>query len=264
MSYFSIDFEKQIVELQTEGFCAAAYYCTLQDQAQLGSFFQKNPSLAQVNAILNDPAVQILNYAGGNYSPAPYTASEITAIADIGGLVNAASTRIHGIDVAPRYVGADTAYGRFRADLDATYYLKYDQQVTAGTPTVSIDNTTYNPLRFRAKANVGWDMSGWSSNVRVNFANAYKNTQDPSCTTDCTISSWTTVDLALSYATLEGRGLPWLSGVRVGLTATNVFNHAPPFVNSTSGYRYDPINASALMRAFSLTFTKHWGGGESR
>ena len=264
-SYFSIDFNNEITYLYGQ-FCGNAVFCTLQDQAALGSLFQKNPTLAEINSILNNPAYILTNYAGGHYTPAPYVPSDITAIANIG-VENAASTRVRGVDFAPRYVGPDTQYGRFRADLDASYFLEYKERVTSGSPSLDIDNTTSNPLRFRAKSNVGWEYRGWAANARVNFANAYKNTLDTSCPSGCTISSWTTVDMGLSYAVPNAADASWLRGIRLAIVATNIFDRAPPFVstgNTTENFGYDAVNASPLMRSISITFAKRWGAEASQ
>jgi iron complex outermembrane recepter protein len=264
-SYFHINFDDEIITLGEEGYCAVALYCTLQDEAALGPYFQRNPSLAQVEALLNNPDNPLSNYAGGNYTPAPYTPSDIKAIGNLG-IVNAASTRIRGVDLTPRYLGAETPYGRFHADLNASYFIKYEQNVTPASPIRTIDNTFGNPLRFRAKANLGWDKNGWAANARVNFANAYTNTASPTCPDSCQpISSWTTVDLGLSYAVPATLDIPWLSGIRFAVIVNNVFNRYPPVANTVSpNYGYDVINANPLLRSFSLTFTKHFGGGVSR
>ena len=261
VAYFSIDFDNQIAYLQGP-FCGN-YYCTAQDQLALGSYFQKNPSLVEVNAILNNPNYTLFNWAGGNYTPAPYTASDIKYLAEIG-LKNAAATRVRGADFTPRYAGSDTRYGRFRADLDATYFTEYKQRLTAASPSLDIDNTTYNPLRLRAKTNLGWERRGWGTNVRVNFANAYKNTSNTSCpSSGCPISSWTTVDAGVSYGT--GTVASWLSGVRFAINATNIFNRQPPFFTTgfPQNYGYDPVNASPVMRSVSVTFSKRWGGEDA-
>ena len=264
-SFFSINFNNQIVNLQGEGLCVTgSYYCTLENEATLGSFFQRNPSLAQVESIVNS-AGTVYNFAGGNYAAAPYTLSDIKALATVG-LVNAASTRIRGVDLTPRYSGVDTRYGRFRADLDATYYVKYEQRLTATAPAATIDNTTYNPLRFRAKANAGWDLNGLAANVRVNFANAYTNTIDANCPSGCRVSSWTTVDAGLSYSVPKTIYPIWLGGARFAVVVTNVFDRQPPYVPTGAfiNYGFDPVNASPLLRSISVTFTKRWGGEAPR
>ncbi len=141
--------------------------------------------------------------------------------------------------------------------------------MTSGAPSFVVDNQTYSPSRFRAKANVGWDKSGWSANARVNFANSYTNTADPTCTSNCTISSWTTVDLGLSYAVSKAFDAAWLGGTRLAITATNIFNRPPPFVSTGQPFLfpfyYDPVNAKCpLAQLLAVTFTKRWGAEDSR
>jgi iron complex outermembrane receptor protein len=254
-SYFSIDFKNQIVNIFGEGFCPTLD-CTVQEQAQLGSNLQRNPSPSEVNAILNNPNIYVGNYAAGNFSPAPYTPADITAIFTLG-TANAAVTHVSGIDFSPRYVGPDTRIGKFTADLSASYYLKYEQQVTAGAPSRSIDNTLDNPLRFRAKANFGWQFRGLAGNVRVNYANSYINPSNTSCSGGCPISSWTTVDLALSYTVPED--VAWLRNTRFAINISNVFDRNPPMVTYPGYlYGYDPVNANPLLREVAITFTKKW------
>jgi iron complex outermembrane recepter protein len=260
VSYFDIDFSNEISYLLTEGICAS-FPCSLQDQAELGSFFQKNPSLAEVNAILNNPLNSIQNFAGANGSPGPYTPSDISAIGTLGN-VNAGITRVRGVDLAPRYSGIDTSVGRFSADFDASYYLTYRQQITATSTPFSIDNTFGNPLRFRAKANVGWHWQGWAANARVNFANSYVNNTDPNCPGGCAVSSWTTVDTGLSYK-FSTDSASWLRDTRFAVTVTNLFDRKPPYVYfptfSGGNFGYDPVNANPLMRTVAVTFTKRFG-----
>jgi iron complex outermembrane receptor protein len=258
-SYFSIDFNNEIVNLYSQGICNT---CVLQDEAELGSFVQRNPSLAQVNQILNNPTVFVFSEDGaGNFfnGLGPYAPGDIKALANIG-LVNAASVRIRGVDLTARYAGIDTRFGRFSADIDASYFADYEQRVTVAAQPFSADNTLFNPLRFRAKANAGWQRKGWAANARVNFANAYTNPQDPNCPSGCPISSWTTVDLGLSYIVPKNVDAVWLSGMRFAVSAANVFNRAPPQVTTSGiGFGYDPVNASPLLRNVSVTFTKRWG-----
>jgi outer membrane receptor protein involved in Fe transport len=255
-SYFSIDFNNQIVSLFSEGFCPTLG-CSVQEQTELGSNFNANPSQSGLNGLLNNPRIAILNYAGGNFAPAPYSPTDIKAIITMGS-VNAASTRVRGIDLTPQYSDIQTSIGKFNVDLDASYFLRYFQAVTTNAPTRSIDNTLFNPLRFRAKANVGWQSKGWAANVRANYANAYSNPGDPSCPGGCPISSWTTVDLAFSYTVPKEFTL--LSDARFSLSVSNVFDRKPPAVAYPGFlYGYDPVNASPLLRAIAITFSKRWG-----
>jgi iron complex outermembrane receptor protein len=257
-SYFSVDFDNQINRLILQGF----FTNVLQQETILGSLVQRNPSLQQVDQELNSPGRTIINYASGNYMPGTYTSSDIQAIAHIG-YENTASVQVRGIDFMTSYVGQPTSMGRFRADFGGSYFTSYQQRITPASSEASPVNTVYNPLRFRAKANVGWDKSGWGSNVRLNYSNGYDNTVNPDCSSSnsCSIDAWLTVDPSVSY-TIPLNAMSLLSGTRISVDVTNVFNRKPPLVTYPAGYlfRYDPTNANPFLRMFAVTVTKAWGG----
>jgi outer membrane receptor protein involved in Fe transport len=264
-SYFSVNFDNQINRIIFDGF----FTNVLVQEAVLGSLVERNPPPSLVEQILNTPGRQIFNWAAGNFTPGPFTPSDIKAIANIG-FQNAAVTSVRGVDLSTRFTGAQTRYGRFRSDLAGTYFTSYQRQVTPTANESSPLNTVYHPLRFRAKANMGWDYAGWSANLRLNYSNAYDNTNavNPDCpgASNCRIASWTTTDLSLAYATPADASGP-LAGVRVGLDVSNLFNRSPPVVSGPAGgrgvYPYDPVNANALLRTVALSVTKRWGGTAS-
>ena len=185
--FFSIVFNNQISELSSDGF----FVNVLQDTAALGSFVERDPTLAQVEAQLAVPGRQLFNFAGTGQSINP---SSIQALANIG-YVNASSVTVRGIDFTARYVSQPTPVGRFRGDVDTTFYTTYQQRLTPTSVESSPLNTVYNPLKFRAKTNVGWDGGSWHANARLNYSNAYENTNavNPNCpgATGCNIASWT-------------------------------------------------------------------------
>jgi iron complex outermembrane receptor protein len=193
----------------------------------------------------------------------------LAAIVNLG-YENSASVRLGGIDFTAKYTGQPAQFGRFRADLDGTYFTTYQQRITRASAEASPLNTVYNPLRFRAKANLGWERGRWGVNARVNYSNAYRNTDavNPTCPNGngCQIASWTTVDWSLSYATPRDAGAH-LGGVRIAFDVTNLFNRAPPFVSSPAGfggYPYDPTNANPFLRMLGISVTKRWGDGGGR
>jgi iron complex outermembrane receptor protein len=252
VSYFSIDFNNQINRLRLQGY----FFNALQQAAVLGPLVERDPSLSLVNQALSDPGRIIINETGGSFDP-----QNIGAIVNVG-YVNSASVNVRGLDFTARYLGVDTRFGRFRADSDASYFTHYEQSITPDAQPSSLVNTVSNPLRFRAKLNIGWERSGWTANSRVNFSNAYTNTIDTNCslTSTCTIGSWATVDLSLSYTTHDGNASDWLSGVRVSLDTMNVLNREPPRVTGlTPSLNYDAANANPLQRTFTITFIKRFG-----
>ncbi|MDP8984625.1 MAG: TonB-dependent receptor [Pseudomonadota bacterium] len=269
-SFFHIDFENQINELSTVGFGTNA----LQEEAILGSFVVRNPSLAEAVQALSSPGRTIYNGPAGfcQVGTSGCPAVDPTTVAAIAylGYENSASVRLSGLDFAAKYRGPSTRIGNFRSDFDGTYFTMYRQRITASASEASSLNTLYNPLRFRFKANLGWEKGGWGANLRVNYANRYENTNavNPDCPNGngCQIASWTTLDGGFSYtAPMDGGSL--LNGVRMALTVTNLFGRAPPLVSSPAGsgkYPYDPTNANPFLRMFGISVTKRWGGGARR
>jgi iron complex outermembrane recepter protein len=264
-SFFSINFKNQINALANEGF----YSDALQDEAELGGFVERNPSLATIEQTLSAPGRTVVNELGGYCvvgtpgCPA-INPSTIAAIANVG-WVNAASNLVKGVDVALHYVGDATSVGRFRASLDGTYFTTYQEFLTPTSANLNPLNTIHFPLRFRAKANIGWDLQNWAANARINYSNAYNNTNsvNPNCpdSPDCRIAAWTTVDLSLSYATPSDVAHSLFGGIRVSVDVFNVFNRAPPVVSAPPGsgnYPYDPTNANPLLRTVGISFTKKW------
>ena len=268
-SYFWINFDNQITRLVDH----FGYYSILQDAAALGSLIQLNPTPAEISAEFAVPGRTFADYTGpvGTYSPGTQYAppatppaalqNNIVAIANLG-FENASSVEVRGVDLSTRYATPKTELGRFTAAIEGSYILRYEQKLTPAAQPLSIDNTLFNPLRFRAKADLGWQFHDFVTNTRVNFQNAYSNNSDPNCITqpNCSVSSWTTVDLALTYAPGVNAGSGWLKGFRVTGSVTNLFNKDPPYVAPANafGYGFDPVNSSALLRAFGITVTKHF------
>jgi len=251
LSYFDINYTRRIERLIDQGF----YTNVIVDAAELGPFVNLSPTLAQVNAALATiPVTNISSQVG------PFTPADIKAIAEIG-YVNAASSVARGFDISVRY-DRDEEFGHIYLDATGTLFTNYNEQVTPTSANFNIANTAYNPLRFRAKTNVGWSNQRWTANVRLNYSNAYHNPGDPTCQNvlGCPIASWTTVDASISYTTPDDDDTYWGRGIRVGLDVTNLFDNAPPFVRNPNNPAlfYDTVNASALQRAFALTLTKKW------
>jgi iron complex outermembrane recepter protein len=269
-SYFSIHFDNRIIQLTDLGISTNA----LQQASILGSLVERNPSLSQITEALNVP--MIYNIVDGNYGIGlgPYAPSDIKAIVPTG-YINASTDDVAGEDLAVHYMGPDLSIGRFRADVDASLFNRYNYVLAPGAPTTSYLNTVLNPLRLRAKANVGWAKNGWGANARLNFSNKYRNATagaESFCADQCSISSWTTFDFGLSYAPLTGAVPRWLEDTRFAVIVTNAFNRAPPSVTGLSpgglgptgpNFGYDPFNANPLLRTFGITFTKRWGGRNS-
>ena len=88
--------------------------------------------------------------------------------------INLGTVKIQGIDTNLQYAWPTTPYGRFRASLSGTYFLKYDVQQNDGsyasivsTPRVGCDGVS---PRWKSYQSVTWDKGPWS----VTSANSYQ------------------------------------------------------------------------------------------
>ena len=133
---------------------------------------------------------------------------------------------------------AVTRLARYKVNLCRTFFMR---------------DTINNPIRTRARGSVNWNMGGFRANVFVNYVGDYLNDQ---VTPAQGVDDWTTVDGNISYET--GDDVYWpLRGVRFTVSATNLFNEAPPpVINGVLGF--DSANASPLRRTVSFEISKSW------
>ena len=88
----------------------------------------------------------------------------------------------------------------------------------------------------------------------VNYTDNYKDTAN---VPNREVDSWTTLDLNLSYS-FDALQMPALKGSQVFLSAQNLFDKDPPFLNNLSGVGFDPDNADLIGRRVSLFLRKEW------
>lgn len=263
IAYFHTAFVNQIAQLAGENF----FSNVLQEEAVLGSLVQRNPSLSEVTQALNYPGRSIINGLAGYCTVGTpgcpsIDASSIAAISNVG-YVNAGQVTNGGVDLSARYTSPITRFGRIHADLEGTYVTTYQQRITPNSSEVGLLNTVYNPLRFKAKSNIGWDRAGLAANARLNYSNAYNNANgtNPACPSgpDCRIASWTTLDASVSYSTPKNSENWLLSGLRVSLDVTNLFNREPPLLAlppGSLGLPFDATNSNPYQRLVSISFVK--------
>ena len=99
---------------------------------------------------------------------------------------------------------------------------------------------------------------GFTTNITVNYVDSYLNDQiEPNAPVD----SWTTINLTLSYDTGDRFG-GWMEGAVFSLSALNLFNQDPPFIEAglqtNSRIFYDPNAANPRGRVLSSQITKQW------
>jgi len=71
------------------------------------------------------------------------------------------------------------------------------------------------------------------------------------------VASWTTIDTQASYR-VDIPNASWLDETEFLLTATNILDRDPPFVNNELGVGYDLLNGNLRGRAIGFTVRKKW------
>jgi iron complex outermembrane receptor protein len=231
LTYFDINYKNQI---------AAIFGGALQQETLYADVITRNPTQAQVNAVL-------ASYALSGVLPVP-----VQYIIDARPQ-NRGKTVAAGLDFQSSYRWEPASFGQLRAGLTGTYYTKYDTQQTPTAPLLDRINFIGNPLKYRVRASLGWSRASFDANLALTHQSDYT---DNTVTPIRDVASYTTVDLSLGYGFDDDAPGSWLRGVRVNLNATNLLDKDPPFVNSTAGF--DPAQASPYGRLIAASITKRW------
>jgi iron complex outermembrane receptor protein len=181
-------------------------------------------------------------------------AAPIAAVVDFR-VRNLASTRVRGLDVNVEH-SITSDYGTFDFGLNGTRLLSFTQSTSADSPALDLANTVGNPLKLRVHASLGWcqrrcDMPGFGADFSVNYSGPYEDRQNSYVRA---VASFATLDAAVSYRTAHPEG--YLGDIEVVLSASNLLDEPPPFVNREIGY--DVINAEPYGRVLSLSVSKRW------
>lgn len=180
------------------------------------------------------------------------TAAPVAALVDMR-LNNVAETETNGVDFGAQY-RTPAGGGELDAGLGATYLFSFRSTQFMGSPSEDLLDTIGNPIDLRLRGTLALRRRGFGGAVTLNYLDSYLDTDSSPVRP---IGSWTTVDLQLSYD-FGKPGASLLDGTAIVLSAQNVFNRNPPFVNNPQGVGYDPENADLLGRLTSLTLRKAW------
>ena len=238
LTYFHIDYEKQITSYLSD-------LTILNRESQFAGtgIIVRNPDPAFVaNLVATKPIRGVL--------PNP-----VTLYVD-GRTNNLGTTIADGFDLAAEYnIDAGSA-GKFGFGLMTTYFTKYDVAITPAADRVDLLNTIYNPLEFKARADVSWRRGGFTGALFITHLAPYDNNlANPIQEVD----SKTTFDLNLQYS-FQGSG--FTQGLSIGLDAVNLLDEDPPFVNiaqsPNGGGGFDPTLNNPVGRIIGLTLRKKW------
>jgi iron complex outermembrane recepter protein len=255
LNYFNIDYKNVIY---TPGQSAAAL-----TNGAYSQFVIANPTQAQVQSYITSQPF----YAGLGSLPgcATLTNANTSAYSCVGAILlgtraNAGEEKMQGLDFSVNY-RLETAIGRFRAGVSGTYLFNYDVALVPGVPFVhsvnqlnATDVALGDPMRFRARAQLGYSGYGFDANAFINYVNAYSIIGVVSASQNERVPSYTTVDASLSYTFGKDSGA--LHDLKLAVNAINLFAAAPPLAIVSTTQQYDPANASVLGRQVSLSLTK--------
>lgn len=170
---------------------------------------------------------------------------------------NLGSLLQEGVDLSVAY-DFTTGFGDMTVGVDLTKILTLERITAPGLPVVDVLDQFGNPVDLRARGRVTWRNGPWAAHGFVNYVDGYTNTALNLGTAAAPIymevASWTTFDATVTYE-FEGEGPT--KGVRVALSAQNLFDEDPPVVLNGS-VAWDNQAASAIGRFISLEVSKRW------
>ncbi len=229
LTYFSIDYDDRIAS--ADAFISTAFF-----RPELDFIISRDPDPAYIEYLFTLPT------STNRTTSEPLDAQ---AIVD-DRLRNLTSVQVSGVDFAVNY-SATIDGGTLNASLNGTYLLEKENQLFETTAPFDVIDTVYNPADLKIRGGLSWAKRRFSSGLFVNYVDGYRDDRpDPTVG----ISSWTTVDVQLHYR--------FDSLFDISISANNLFDEDPPFVQSTEGRFYDPNNASPLGRFVSIQIDKDW------
>jgi len=204
----------------------------------------ETPTPAEVAALYASPA--LANYYGIPASDIRYIFHTETQ--------NLSRTHVRGVDFTLSYTRPLLA-GTMALDVSGTRLIAMDQQLTGTAPATDILGTIFNPVRWRARGHFGWARAGFSADAFLNYTGGYRNTLVAPAEH---VGSWNTLDGQIGYRFPSASPL---KGARIALSATNLFDKRPPYVNYqlyNVTFGYDPNQASLIGRQLSIGLTFQW------
>lgn len=237
-TFFNIDFEDRIDN-------AIALFDAFTDP-RFEVLLNRNPTQSELLALGLLPFSQ--NFAPG------FEFTDAEVIVDER-LRNLSRVETQGIDLSVVY-DIQLDQSELQLGLSGTRLIKQEEQILPGDPKEDTVDTVFNPADLRLWGTVRWSADQFSANLNVNYVDGYKNNR---VSPEVSVSSWTTVDLNLTYDTGDTFG-GIASNTRVSLIVLNAFDEDPPFVETllVDGVSFDPANARPDGRTIALQVVKNW------
>jgi iron complex outermembrane receptor protein len=165
-----------------------------------------------------------------------------------------------GYDFAANYRLPANSSGSWNFNLSATYISDYSVAITAAAPSVDRLDTIFNPLRFKARAAIDWNLQPFRARLATTYVGNYTNNV---ITPAEKVSSDTLVDLSAYWDIGNPQSTGFFGGgLTLGLEILNLFDEAPPYVNlapnANGSGGYDATAASPIGRQIAFSLRKKW------
>lgn len=244
LTYFDVLYEGQ----------ATAYLSDLTilgreaDFAGLGIIYRGAAAAAQVTALTG----QGIGFVG--VPPA-----NITLYID-GRNLNLGRSVTRGIDFDFLYRTDAGSLGSFTFTANGTYVTDYRVAVSPTAAYKDFRNTIFNPLTFKSRTALTWNLEPVTARVQWNYVNGYTNTL---ITPNQKVGGYNTIDLSVNVVVgnPEAGGF-FHNGFTLGAEIRNLFDENPPYVNlAPSGNGsggYDATVANPIGRLISVSLRKTW------
>jgi iron complex outermembrane receptor protein len=220
------------------------------ESSTFASFVTRNPSAALQESLIAAASASggVYNETGGPFDPTQ-TAAVVNAT-----YINVARQDLRGFDLLLSY---KMSLSGQTLDLFANAtHLDFREALSPSSPQLTLSGTAFYPPKLRMRGGATWSYGSISTTGVLNYLGSEVNTF---ATGQPHVSSWTTMDLNLTYSP---PWTGWLSGSRASLSVRNLFDKDPPYVQYLSsnfpGANYDSTNASPLGRFLSLQVAKKW------
>ena len=184
---------------------------------------------------------------------------------------NALNLTVEGIDASVNYRTTIGSMGTFTIGTALTYFTKFKQNFAGGTDFSILNtsgyNTTFPSIQFKNRAQLGWELGGFSADLFWNHVGGYRNwinTSVAPLTFDSSgnpngggdhVKADNNFDLHVQY-TLTSNGM--FNGWQAYVDVKNIFNTNPPFYNgNTAGiiggaFGYNGFVSNPLGRVTSV------------
>jgi len=184
---------------------------------------------------------------------------------------NALNLTVEGIDASVNYRTPIGSMGTFTIGTAFTYFTKFSQNFAGGSAFSILNtsgyNTTFPSIQFKNRAQLGWELGGFSADLFWNHVGGYRNwinTSVAAVTVDSSgnpsgggdhVKADNVFDLHVQY-TVKNDGT--FNGWQVYVDVKNIFNTNPPFYSgNTAGiiggaFGYNGFVSNPLGRVTSV------------